>query len=511
MLKHYKFIILLVLSYAFFQAKAQTKPNVVIIYCDDLGYGDISCNGATKISTPNIDKIAAQGIRFTNSHATSSTCTPSRYGLLTGQYPWRKKGTGIAEGSAGSIINEDQFTLADVFKQAGYKTAVVGKWHLGLGGQNGPEWNGNIKPSPNDLGFDYSFIIPATPDRVPCVYVENHHVANLDPNDPLKVSYKTPLPGLPTGKEHPELLKMMYSSKQHAETIINGISRIGYMSGGKSAWWKDELMADKITGQASEFIKNNYKSPFFLYFAIQDIHVPRVPNPRFVGKSGLGARGDAILELDYNTGKILNLLDSLNISENTLVVFSSDNGPVLDDGYQDDAVEKLNGHTPGGPLRGGKYSKFDAGTRVPTLIKWPAQIKSKQTSAALFSQLDFFASFANLTQQKIPLNTAPDSRDMLNVLLGKSKKGRESLVEQGLFNGLSLISGNWKYIAPSKGPAVMKDKNIETGVSETPQLYNLKEDIGETKNLAAQYPDKVKEMATALEDIEGTHPQKKIK
>ncbi|HEX7366800.1 MAG TPA: arylsulfatase [Pelobium sp.] len=508
MLKLNKYLLIIGFVVGMQPLKAQEKPNVVFIYCDDLGYGDISCNGATKIKTPNIDRIAKNGIRFTNSHATSSICTPSRYALLTGEYPWRQQGTGIAAGNAGSIIDENQYTLADVFKTAGYKTAVVGKWHLGLGGANGPDWNGYIKPSPNDLGFDYSYIIPATPDRVPCVYVENHHVANLDPTDPLKVSYDTPLTELPIGKEHPELLKMMFSSNQHAETIINGISRIGYMSGGKSAWWKDETMADEITAKASEFIKKNQNNPFFLYFAIQDVHVPRAPSPRFVGKSGLGARGDAILELDYNTGKILDLLDSLKLTANTIVVFSSDNGPVLDDGYKDDAVEKLNGHTPGGLMRGGKYSKFDAGTRMPTLIQWPTKIKGAQVSDALFSQLDFFASFASLLNQNLPQSSAPDSQNMLKVLLGNSKQGRKNVVEQSLSKGLSLLSGDWKYIAPSKGPAVMKDKNMETGILGKAQLYNLKNDIGETINLATKYPEKVEKMAATLKEIEDPHPHK---
>lgn len=505
MQKSIKYFILVPLLFGLQKLNAQSKPNVVFIYCDDLGYGDISCNGATKISTPNIDRIAKGGIRFTNSHATSSICTPSRYALLTGEYPWRKKDTGIATGDAGAIIDNDQFTMADVFKNSGYKTAVVGKWHLGLGGANGPDWNGEIQSTPNDLGFDYSYIIPATPDRVPCVYVENRRVANLDPKDPLEVSYKEPLTGLPTGLAHPELLKMMYSSNQHAETIINGVSRIGYMQGGKAAWWDDKMMAEDLTTKASTFITENKNNPFFLYFAIQDIHVPRVPHPRFVGKSGLGARGDAILELDYNTGKILDLLDSLNLSKNTIVVFSSDNGPVLDDGYKDDAVEKLNGHTPGGVMRGGKYSKFDAGTRIPTLIKWPAKIKANRVSNALFSQLDFLASFAKLTKQTLPVKSAPDSQDMLNVLLGKSKKGRENLVEQSLFNGLNLISGDWKYIEPSKGPAIMKDKNMEIGSSPRPQLYNLKTDLGETDNLAQKYPEKVEELAKQLKNIQTAH------
>lgn len=495
------FIPLLLLFSPHVFGQNHSKPNVVIIYSDDVGYGDLSCYGATKIKTPNIDKIAEQGIRFKNSHTTSSTCTPSRFGLLTGQYPWRKQGTGIAAGNAGSIIDPNQYTLADLFHEDGYKTAAIGKWHLGLGGVQGPDWNGEIKPSPNDLGFDYSFVIPATPDRVPTVYVENHHVANADKNDPITVSYNQKVGDLPTGLEHPELLKYP-ADKQHSGTIINGVSRIGYMSGGKAAWWNDENMSDDITKRALNFIKENKNNPFFLYFAIQDVHVPRVPNPRFVGKSGLGARGDALLELDENTGKILKLLDQLHLSENTIVIFSSDNGPVINDGYHDKSVQLLQDHTPWGPMKGGKYSKYDAGTRVPMMIKWPKIIKAHQVSSALWSQVDFLASMADLLKRPLPVSAGPDSQDMLPVMLGKAKTGRDHLVEQGLFKGLAVIKGNWKYIAPSNGPSFMKDKNMQTGDSKIPQLYNLKDDIGEKNNLAAKYPDKVKELADLLTKIQ---------
>lgn len=502
-----KFITAAVIMHTALTVDAQTagRPNIVLIYADDVGYGDISCNGATKIKTPNIDRLAAEGLRFTNAHASSSTCTPSRYSILTGHYAWRKKNTGIAAGDASSIIDVGQTTLASMLQHAGYKTAVVGKWHLGLGAEKGPDWNGDIKPGPNDLGFNYSYIIPATPDRVPCVYVENNHVVNLDPNDPITVSYKGPVGNVPTGKEHPELLKMMYS-KEHDQTIINGISRIGYMTGGKTAWWKDEEMGDVLITKARQFVSNNKANPFFLYFAIHDIHVPRAPNPRFVGKSGMGARGDAILELDYTTGEILKTLDSLKLTKNTIVIFSSDNGPILDDGYKDDAVEKLNGHTPGGPLRGGKYSKFDAGTRMPMIIKWPGTVKPNTVSDALIGQIDFVASFAKLAGQQLPNDAAPDSFDMLDALLGKFNTGRSSLVEQG--NGLAILKGNWKYIAPSAGAPLMKEKNMETGNSPEPQLYDLKTDIGEKNNVAAQYPAKVKELAALLEAIKANQHER---
>lgn len=494
--------LLLLLFCQSISAQKKAQPNVIIIYTDDVGYGDIGCYGATKIRTPNIDRIAKEGIMFTNAHATSSTCTPSRYAMLTGEYPWRKKGTGIAAGDAGSIIDESQFTLAKLFQNAKYQTAVIGKWHLGLGGSNGPDWNGSIKPNPNNLGFQYSFIIPATPDRVPCVYVENDKVKNLDTNDPIEVNYKTPIGNDPIGTEHPELL-VMKADKQHSGTIINGVSRIGYMKGGHKAYWNDETMSDDLTSKALQNIASNKAKPFFLYFAIQNIHVPRVPNPRFVGKSGMGPRGDALLELDDNTGKILRALDSLKLAQNTIVIFSSDNGPIINDGYEDSGQQMLNNHTPGGGFRGGKYSKFDAGTRVPTLVRWPNVIKPNSISNALIGQNDFIASMAALLKQSLPTASAPDSENMLEVLLGKSQKGRNAFVEQGL-TGFAIIQDDWKYIPPSNGGPMMKDKNMETGNNAQPQLYNLRNDSGEKTNLAAQYPEKVAALSKLLAEIQAS-------
>jgi hypothetical protein len=237
-------------------------PNIILIYADDLGYGDVGCYGATRIKTPNLDLLAAQGLRFTNAHSTSSTCTPSRYSLLTGEYAWRKSGAGILTGDAPAIITPGRTTIASVLKEAGYTTGVVGKWHLGLGPASGAEWNGEISCGPMDIGFDYNFLIPATGDRVPCVYIENRKIVNLDPADPISVSFSEPIFSEPTGKAHPELLKI-HPSHGHDMTIINGISRIGYMSGGKAAGWIDEDMADVITGKALRFIEKTGTNPFF--------------------------------------------------------------------------------------------------------------------------------------------------------------------------------------------------------------------------------------------------------
>ncbi|MCC8146651.1 MAG: arylsulfatase [Bacteroidales bacterium] len=474
-----------------------TPPNVIVILADDIGYGDLSCNGETTIHTPNVDKLAENGVRFTDAHAVASTSTPSRYSLLTGHYAWRRNDTGIATGDAGMIIRPEQTTIADLFRDNGYATAAVGKWHLGLGETTGSQdWNGFITPGPSDIGFDYSYIMAATGDRVPCVYVEDQRVVNLDTNDPIAVSYKDSFPGEPLGRNHPELLYIQKPSHGHDMAIVNGISRIGYMKGGKQALWMDENIADSITHKAVQFIERNHDKPFFLYFATNDIHVPRVPHPRFAGKSGMGPRGDAILEFDWSVAQIMAALEKHGLTENTLIILTSDNGPVVDDGYQDQAVELLGDHRPWGEFRGGKYSNFEAGTRVPFIVHWPKKIKW-DVSDALVSHIDMFASLAKLIDKPVPEGTAVDSQDQLAALLGEDKKGRDYVIEKA--GSISVTTGEWKYIAPNNGAAYSRWTNTELGNDKQPQLYNLSEDIGEKNNVAEEYPEKVNELMNILE------------
>ncbi|MFI3295282.1 MAG: sulfatase-like hydrolase/transferase, partial [Rikenellaceae bacterium] len=361
-------------------------------------------------------------------------------------------------------------------------------------------WNGQITPGLDSIGFDYSFIMAATGDRVPCVYIEQGRVANLDPSDPIEVSYSAPFEGEPLGSTNPELLRL-HPSQGHNQAIVDSISRIGYMRGGEAALWKDELIADRITERALNFITENAEDPFFLYFATNDIHVPRVPHWRFKGKSGMGDRGDAILEFDHSVGQILDVLDSLGIADNTLIILSSDNGPVLDDGYRDGAVELLGSHQPSAGLRGGKYSVFEGGTRVPFITNWSGKIPSGKVSDAPISQVDLFASLSQLIGGSVHDGEAADSQNQLKALMGQSKKGREVIVQDGYSR--SIVVDGWKYIKPSKSNMkIAWNTGIETACLDQPQLFNLKKDPYETQDLAASEPKRVAEMAKILQEIE---------
>ena len=472
------------------------KPNIVIFYVDDLGYGDLSSYGAQGVKTPEIDRIANNGIRFTDAHSSAATCTPSRYSLLTGEHGFRSKAT-ILKGDAPALIRPGKATLASMLKKAGYTTGVVGKWHLGLGDGN-LNWNEDIKPGPLEIGFDYSFLIPATGDRVPTVYVENHSIVNLDKNDPITVNYKRKIGDMPTGYTNPELLRFV-ADKQHNQTIVNGVSRIGHMEGGKSAHWVDEDFAQVFTDKAIDFIHTNKTKPFFLFKSFHDIHVPRLPNDRFKGRSTMGVRGDAIAQMDWMTGRIIKEIEKLGLADNTLIIFTSDNGPVLFDGYFDDATTLLGEHKPGGPFSGGKYSRLEAGTRVPTIAYWPGKIKS-QVNHALVSQMDIYASIAKLVGVNVPDGEAVDSIEQLSVWLGETDQGRINLLEESLGN-VALRHNNYKFIGKSKAKPNFIKKKIRGGYHNFDQLYDLEKDPGEMNNIAADNPELVKRFKALTQSI----------
>lgn len=478
------------------------KPNIIVIMADDLGYGDVSCYGATAFKTPNIDRLASRGQRFTSGYCSASTCTPTRYSLLTGTYAFRKKGTGIAPPNGPAIIRPGTTTIASLMKSAGYRSAVIGKWHLGLGDTK-PDWNGDLKPGPLEIGFDHCFLLPTTNDRVPQVFVKDHRVLNLDPEDPLWVGEKKPSPGHATGISHRSELKMDWSHG-HNGTIHNGISRIGFYTGGTAARFRDEDLGDKWVEQSKAYIAENKDKPFFLFFAAHDIHVPRAPHERFVGKSGLGPRGDSIIELDWCVGEIMAALEENKLSETTLVVFCSDNGPVLDDGYKDGAVTLLGEHDPTGPYSGGKYTVFEGGTRTPFITSWPGTIPVG-TSDKIVCTIDLAASLSKLTGAVIPEDGCLDSLDILPALLGEvSAAGRRELLQQDN-NGerMGLRVGDWKLIRSAKGgrsDAVISKKKIPQP-EQTDSIYFLPDDPSESKDLSEENPEKAKELIGRLDAI----------
>lgn len=501
-LKHSVVILAIFSLFPFASVHAEEKPNIIVIIADDLGYGDLSCYGAKAVQTPAIDQLAREGVRFTSGYCSASTCTPTRFSLLTGTYAFRQKGTGIAPPNGPAIIKPGAETVPAILKRAGYATAAIGKWHLGLG-DPAPNWNGELRPGPLDIGFDHCFLLPTTNDRVPQVFVEDRRVKNLYPADPLWVGDNKPSEDHPTGVTHRDALKMDWSHG-HNQTIHNGISRIGFYTGGTKARFRDEDLADAWVRESNRWMEANKDRPFFLYFASQDIHVPRVAHERFQGRTTLGPRGDCILQLDWCVGEVMKTLDRLGLSEKTLVVFCSDNGPVLDDGYKDDAVEKLGDHLPAGPYRGGKYGVWEGGTRTPLITRWKGRIKPR-TSDEMVCTVDFAASFAALTGQSISADGCLDGLNVLDALLGNAgAKGREYILQQDNGSGnFGLRVGSWKLVRlekKSKTQAVVSKDGLSPPTAKH-TLYNLDEDPGELTDVSAAHPEILSRLTAQLDTL----------
>lgn len=472
---------------------AQERPNVIVVLADDLGFGDVSAYGSKTISTPNIDRLANGGACFTNAYASSATSTPSRYALMTGMYPWRNPDAKILPGDAPLLIREDEFTLPKMMQRQGYATGAVGKWHLGMGRGN-INWNETVKPGANEIGFDYSCLIAATNDRVPTVYIENGDVVGLDPADPIKVSYTKNFPGEPTALDHPEMLKMMWDHG-HNNSIVNGIPRIGFMKGGQSARWRDEDMADYFVGKMKSFVSSHAKEPFFLYYGLHEPHVPRAPHERFAGATTMGPRGDAIVEADWCVGELLKHLEREGILENTIIVFSSDNGPVLQDGYKDFAVERVGDHSPTGGLRGGKYSLFDGGTHVPLFVYWKGHITPVRSNE-LVCQMDILPTIGALIGAPVP--TDLDGIENLEAFAGRGPSKRSEVVIEAQ-GRLALRTGPWVMIPPYKGARTNITGN-ELGNLPEYALFNLADDPAQLTNVAASKPEVLDALKVRLKE-----------
>lgn len=448
---------------------AASKPNIIIIYADDLGYGDLSCYGATKIKTPHIDGLAKEGMKFSDAHAPASLCSPSRYGLLTGSSPWRlhKKGNGYR-------VNSSIPTIASFLKNHGYKSAAIGKWHLGYS----KNWNKLPITGPLEAGFDYHFGVPSNHNDSTRAFIENHDIVGRKKGEEFRIV---------EGLDFPEGL-----AKPRVEDQVD----------------------HTLTQKAVAFIERNTENPFFLYFTPCAPHTHVTPAVKFRGTSQAGLYGDHIQELDSHVGTILETLDRLKLKEKTVIIFTSDNGSTPKD-FKGSNKMKLNladdsgdirrkfktakedakkmGHVTNGPWRDGKGYSYEGGHRVPFIARWPGKIAAGTSSDYTFNLTDLFATTAALAGAELPDNAAVDSISLLPALLGKDFHRREAIFIQG--NGkdtaIAVCTGRWKLIVRSGEES-----------KKTYELYDLNKDIGELNNITKQHPERTKQLATALEQAE---------
>ncbi len=493
------------------------NPNVIFIFVDDLGYGDVGCYGATKVQTPNIDRLAAEGKMFTDAHSASAVCTPSRYALLTGEYPLRanngKGAWGPCSHKQPLMIDTASLSLGQVFKNKGYATAAVGKWHLGFG-TGETDWNKPLRPGPLELGFDYYFGVPKVNSGFPYVYVENDAIVGYDPEDPLVYDKKpySPTPTFPeeAGSKTPN----RFSGAVEAHKMYD-----------------DEQTGILLTEKAITWMDENKDEPFFLYFPTTNIHHPYTPNPMFKGTSQCGLYGDFIHELDWMVGELLNYLDENDLTDNTLVVFTSDNGGMLNSASM---LTWEAGHRQNGDLLGFKFGAWEGGHRIPFIARWPGKIKANTVSDQLICNVDMLPTFAAMTAQEIGEDKICDGIDIMPALLDENAElERDHLIlAPRKSKNLAVRKGQWMYIAAQGdggfgfkpnghakgGPGAIafsgrENSDIENGIikAEAPpaQLYNIIDDVEESTNLYEQYPEVVAEMEAILDIYMSKEERKK--
>jgi arylsulfatase A len=454
-------------------------PNIVILYADDLGYGDVQCYNREhgKIPTPHIDTLAAQGMRFTDAHSSSAVCTPSRYSILTGRYPWRTKlQAGVLDGYGEPLIAPGRLTLAGLAREHGYATACIGKWHLGMAMPT-PITEGRIERGPTANGFDYFFGISASLDMAPYAFIENDRFT-----------------------EPPSAGKSML--------VIQGNEKTRH--GPAAPGFESVQVLPEITRRAVEWIQTQKKRPFLLYLALTAPHTPLALAREWKGRSGLGDYADFVMQTDAAVGDVLRALDATGAAGETLVILTSDNGcaPYVGTAVSEnprDSYDRMGavadlekrGHNPSGPLRGHKSDAWEGGHRVPFIVRWPKVVRAGSVCDQLVCQTDLMATLAEIIGVKLPDNAGEDSFSLMPLLKGEDKALREHAVSASINGTPALRSGSWKYIpAPGSG-------GWGTGgdQSQRVQLYNMADDVGETKNLAAAMPEKVVELQALLEKL----------
>lgn len=457
---------------------AQSVPNIVYILADDLGYGDVGCqNPKSKIPTPVLDRLAGEGIRFTDAHDPTAVCTPTRYSILTGRYCWRSNlKRGVLGGYSAPLIESGRLTVPALLKRHGYATACIGKWHLGLGwgtkegrseirGEADVDFSQPIKGGPREIGFDYFYGLAASLDMPPYVWINNDRVT-----------------ALPTARQ----------------------AKAGYVrEGPKDPSLRFEEVLPHLTEKAVDYIeKQKTNAPFFLYLALNAPHTPIAPAQFVKGKSKAGDYGDFVAEVDWAVGQVLAALEKGHLSDNTLVILTSDNGPeVLAYGRAQQF-----GHYSMGDWRGVKRDTWEGGHRVPFLARWPGHIKPGSLSDEPICQTDLLATVAELLETTLPANAGEDSSSILPALLGKEYKKpiHEAIIYHSGSGKFAIRKGNWVLIdSPSgddnKEPQWLKEERGYEAHNFPAELYNLELDPGEHRNLYAEQPQKVQELKALLE------------
>jgi len=484
-----RLLALLCLSFVSIAATAADKPNIIFILCDDLGTGDVKClNHEGKIATPQMDRLAKEGMIFTDAHSGSSVCTPTRYGIMTGRYAWRSKlQSGVLGGLSPRLIEQGRMTVASMLKEQGYSTHCVGKWHLGMDWQKNGEvsdlsieteaqvknvdYTKPIANGPTSVGFDTYFGISASLDMVPYCFIENDRVA-ANPTETMKL--------------------VMNGSGDKMSFTREGPGSPGF---------RGEDVLPTLTKRAQKLIQEKKGAPFFIYMPLNSPHTPILPSEKWVGKSGLSLYADFVMETDDAIGQIMRATEEAGIANDTLIIVTSDNGCSPQANFP---ALIAKGHNPSYNMRGHKADIFDGGHRVPFIVRWPAKVKGGQTTPQLTCLTDLTATVADILNVKLPDNAAEDSFSFLPALLGESGKPvRKSVIHHSINGSFALREGAWKLelCAGSGGWSDPKPGSPgEQGLPDT-QLYNLENDISEKTNLQSEKPDIVAKMSAQLEKI----------
>lgn len=484
-------LVCLAVPFSLAAAEPAARPNIVILYADDMGYGDLGVqNPQSKIPTPHLDRLATEGMRFTDAHSSSGVCTPSRYALLHGRYHWRKF-HGIVNSFDQPVMDDERTTLPELLKSKGYRTACIGKWHLGW------DWNAIKKPgaAPNSAAkgkglpataFDWSKPIPGGPRSHGFDYYFGDDVPNFPPYAWFENDRVITEPTVPLSTPKP-------TAEGQWET----------RPGPSVKDWDFWAVMPTLTEKAVSWIgKQKHDEPFFLYFPFTSPHAPIIPTPEFVGKSQAGGFGDFVNQTDATVGRVLKALQDGGFAENTIVIFTADNGP---EHYAYERLQKFE-HRSAGPLRGLKRDLWEGGHRVPFVVRWPGKVAAGKVNAGLLSQIDLYATIAKVVGAEIPAGSAEDSYDQLALLQGTADSARDTLVHNTNANGYGLRRGDWVLIAAKSGgvtkvPEWFDRANGYTANTHPGELYNLRDDLGQKHNLYVEHPDKVKELTAVLEQL----------